>query len=747
MNGHRWKSIALFALGLVLVLILHGAIPFVAVPTLGQAVWATGFSQSFVNDSIMSIHATNFGLPEPAVPSFGLAGIYPVGLLISAGLHPSDAYSVMVAAWIGLAFYGAWRIGLSFGLSIPLAMLGAVLWLGMPIIWTHAYYSMLSLGVALLPFYFWCALRLYEHSTEASRERTKLAARYLGACVLAVFMDGYTFMMFAVGSSILVGYIYFHFAERRSYLLRFSLPLHVSGFVLAYALYTLYVGRLQFDPSALEFFRSFGVDLSFIAIPTRGVFWVWDTLGLSIPRSDITHFGDGSVWITTFSLPLIIFGLVAWWKTKSQVQLASAFLILALFGFYMALGPSLKVNSIKTEAMQNSAPGQLSAVVMPAELTVAPTGNAWIYKYVPGFRNMRAAYRWSALGVFGFWVLLLLLLANARGGGKAFVVAMMGFILFSNLPHVDKKWVADRANRDMFKRIDTDLVADMKDVLRKGELVAFLPWGNDFLVNYLASRASIRTYNIGGDKNLVIASQHWPSAMRLYGMNRIDPDLAELVLLMLSSRKADVVVLPYFDLLWSAYSWPGPHKHKKNLVPVIDTLRASGYVSVEQRENYALVRLVSNKRPDFTYPIIISERSPSLLRALSQGWHDLESEHVWSKQRAELELPIPESCSPGECSAVLKFNVFGASEERPVRVIFKLGEGEPQIAPELNTRSGAIQRVNIPLPVGSSSSNTLEIEIPDAVSPHALQGSPDRRVLGIALRAVELRRENELAPK
>lgn len=745
MIRQNWSPIVLFVFGLIFVFLVHGAVPFVAMPTLGEAVWAMGFSQSFVNDSILSIHAANFGLPEPAVPAFGLAGIYPAGLLIAAGLHPSDAYSAMVAAWFGLAFYGAWRIGLTSGLSFPLATLGAVLWMGMPIIWTHASLSMLSLGVALLPFYFWCASRLFDDPPETSRERTKTAAWYVGACVLAVFMDGYTFMMFAVGSSILAAYIFLHFAERRGHLLRFAFPMHVSGFALAYVLYALYVGRLQFDPSALEVFRSFGVDLAFLAIPTKGVFWVWDALGLSIPRSDATHFGDGSVWNTTFSMPLIIFGLVAWWKTRGQVRLASAFLILALFGFYMALGPSLKVNSTKSEAMQRASPGQMSAAIMPAELAVAPTGNAWIYEHVPGFRNMRAAYRWSALGVFGFWVLLLFLLAKAHGRGKAIVVTTMGLLLLANLPHVDKNWVADKTSRDMFKQIDTDLVADMKGALRKGELIAFLPYGNDFLVNYLASRANIRTYNIGGDKNLVIASQHWPQAMRHYGMNRIDSDLAELILLMLSIQKADAVVVPYIDMLWSAHAWPAPLKYKNDLVPVIDALKASGYVHVDQREYYALVRRVSDKAIPFSYPLVVAERSTSLLRALGPGWHDLEKEHVWSKKRAELELPIPENCSPGKCSAVLSFSVFGATETRPMRVIFKSADGDSKTLPAVIARSGAVQNVSIPLPVGRSS-NTLIVEIPEATSPNELQGSPDKRVLGIAFRTVELHREGELVP-
>ena len=738
MVRQRWKYSFLFAIGLCFILLLHGAVPFVAVPTLGQAVWATGFSQSFVNNSIFSIHATNFGLPEPAVPAFGLAGVYPAGLLIAAGLHPADAYSLMAAMWLTLAFFGAWRFGLHFGLSSPLATFGAIFWMSMPIIWAHAYYSMLSLGIALFPFYFWHAMRIFEHPIESNAEKIKRAGFYLGACVVAVFMDGYTFVMFAVGSTILSVCIFLRQTVLRRHFFYFTFPIHIFSFAVAYLLYVWYVGRLQFDPPSLNFFRSFGVDLSFLAIPTRGILWLWDTIGFSVPRTDITFFGDGSVWITTFCMPLIILGFVAWWKTRSHMRLSNAFLLLALFGFYMALGPSLKLNTTKPERMQQDSPGQSSALMLSEDLSVVPTGNAWLYENVPGLNNMRAVYRWSALGVFGFWVLLLIWLKESNGSGKVVVLTTMGILLLSNLPHVERKWVEDKKNHDKFKRIDHDLVTDMEKTLRKGELVAFLPYGNDFLVNYVASRINIRTYNIGGDKNLVIASQYWPQAMRNYGMNRIDSDLSEIVLSLLSARKADAIVLPYIDMLKAAYNWPVPLKYKGDLGSVIDTLMDSGRVIIDKRSHYSVVRLTTDQPClPFIYPLNVAKRSGSLYRVLRRGWHNLEREHVWSKQYAELELPIPQGCSPDKCSAVLTFRVFGASEKRPVHIIFKSANKNSGTF-SIVANNGAEKRVNIPLPI-SSSSNILNIEIPEAVSPNKLYGSSDKRVLGIALYSIELK--------
>src|SRR5262245_4172414 len=228
------------------VLLVHGAIPFLAVPTVGQAVWTTGFSASFINRSLLTIQATNFGGPAPAKISFGLAGAYPAALLIAAGLHPVDAYSAIAALWLTVGLLGAWGISRSFGLSVPTAVLTALAWMVLPIVWGHSGYSMVSFGFALMPFYFWNTLRLLGvlgGSGSGRLHEFSLAARNTGVCLLAVFMDGYTFMMFAIGSLMLALWASRSFGELRHRLIKFALPVHVGGLIAASALYSTYVGR------------------------------------------------------------------------------------------------------------------------------------------------------------------------------------------------------------------------------------------------------------------------------------------------------------------------------------------------------------------------------------------------------------------------------------------------------------------------------------------------------------------------
>ena len=198
------RDVLIAILALALVLFLNGAVPFFATPTLAPALWTTGFSLSFLNESIFSIYAKNFGAPMPAAMVFGLSGGWPTAFLIKMGLHPADAYSAMVAFWLAVAFFFAYRIAQFFGMRRWLAILAAAVWATMPIIWKHEFYGTLALGIGLLPFYFWAALKLFlTDSFTFSRKWFLYIGIYFVAALIAVFMDGYSFMMFAVMAGLL----------------------------------------------------------------------------------------------------------------------------------------------------------------------------------------------------------------------------------------------------------------------------------------------------------------------------------------------------------------------------------------------------------------------------------------------------------------------------------------------------------------------------------------------------------------
>lgn len=757
-----------FAAALVFVLFMHGAVPGLLLPTLGQAVWVTGFSQSFINQSLLSIAAINFGLPLPAPIAFGLASAFPAGLLIAAGFHPADAYAAIAAIWLTVAFFGAWHLSMRLGLRGPGTLIAAVLWMSMPVTWGHAGYSSLSLGIALLPFYLWVALQVITGQVARRQDVLRKTAAFLAICAIAVFMDGYSYVMFAVGVGLLGAFCFIRLPELRRNLLVFALPVTICGFALSFFLYTTYIGQTSFEPAPLDFFRGWALDLSFAAVPTRGIHWLWDAAGLSVARSGRDFFGDGSVWTTTFSLPVIVAGLAGWWRTRRRVWLVTGFLIVALFGLYMALGPSLKVNAVRPDALIET--GDLSPL-MPAELAVSPTGSGVLSEHIPGFQSMRAAYRWLALGLVGFWCLIVLSLAELKSArGRAWGLGLVAALIVFNLPHFDGKWqrapglshlggewqealstVSYTNNRNTFLRLEKELVSDMRGLLREGELVAFLPYRNDFLVNYLAARLRIRTYNIGGDKNVDIAREYWPTAMRGFLMGQVDSGFADRVLFLLARREADVVVLPYIDMLWAAHFWPPPVEFRKELAPVIADLKASGFVTIEERDFYAVVRIAAeydDKLAEDTlgrsimerqgiYPIEVEEPRFALLWSLGEGWYDLEPTHVWSGKEAELRLPIPAENRGGGYAAELTLWAYGARADREVTAILETEINGLPASYQLEFRSAASRQVLVPLSAGQVN-QVVRICVPSAVSPKELEGSRDSRVLGVALQRIEL---------
>ncbi len=580
---------AALCLGLfALVLGVHTALPFVAIPTLGQALWITGFGTSFIDGGVFNLYAHNFGCPLPAPIVFGLPGAWPAGLLIGAGLHPGDAYALVICLWLAVAFAGAMRVGRLLGLTLPTAALGAALWLTLPIVWNHAHYSMLSMGFALLPAYLAAPLALVRQPPVHRRAWLLLITQYALTCLVAMFMDGYTFMLFAVASTLLLAWTAWTEPAARRLLLRVGLPLHVVCLALAGRMYTVYVGRSEFHVDPIEAFRGWGLDLRFLLVPTQGTHWLFDALHLSEPRSTVEQFGDASVWQTTFLLPIVLLGAYAFWRARGRLALVC--LAMALFGGYMAMGPSVKYKSTRPVELQAQ-----HDPLMPPQYAGMRTGNSLLSKHVPGFKNMRASYRWMGLCALGFWLLVLLWLAQP---GSRWRFAVILVILLGNVPHPVEKWQMSVDYRDNLRQLDRQIRDDLRGSLHPNERVAFLPFGNDFIVNYLASQLHLRAANIGGDKNLAMAREHWPAWLQEFAMGKVDAGFAERIAVNLRKNEVDAVVVPYFDMLWAAHHWPCGEQHlakcppeiAADLAPVVRQLEARTDVRVERHPLYAVVR-------------------------------------------------------------------------------------------------------------------------------------------------------------
>lgn len=745
-----WCEIIAFLVALLSILALYGAIPFWMSPTDIQAVWTAGFAQSFANQSsVFTLYAHDIGVPHPAAISFGLAGAYPASLLIRIGFSPLNAYAMMVAFWLLISFYSAYKIARAFNASSYLATLCALTWLTMPVVFGHRGYSMMGLGIGLLSFYFLSALRLFEMipspspSPSASTKRNVFL--YFLATLVSVFMDGYSFMMFATGSSILLGWCLVWRRDIRKRAIRVILPTHVISFGISYLLYCLYIGKVNYEAHSIDVFRGFGLDLSFVVVPTKGLHWVCDALGYGVKRSTEYYFGDASVWNTSFVLPILLLGFTSWIMSRREWKKFSALLLIAAFGFYMALGPSLKVNSVRPE--QQRATHQLSAS-MSAELAIMPTGTALISEHVPGFNVMRASYRWLALSVFMCWLLLVLRSSGFEGKYRYGVRGLFVLLIGINLPHIPDSIRETIHVRRRLATLDSDLVTSLQRDTIQGETAVFIPWGNDFTIAYLAPRAGIRSFNIGGDKNLREAQKHWPVAFLHFNI-AVPPENTSLVqaINVLHTKIADVIIAPYFDMRSAARVWPDPSMliKKRQYAGFLNRARLCPFLTVTDCDFFATIRYTDDfngtrNRHDhlkaalssLAYPFTFStnQTNPDILE---RGWYPEETGRVWSKEHAKLILPIPEGVASGSSKIVIDCIVFGAKPQRPARIDVSSEDWSTSIvstAPDGN-------RIIVPI-LSTNGYQEIMIAVPNATSPQALLKSADKRKLGIGITKIDI---------
>lgn len=646
----RWWPDALLALsGLLLVCSVHGAVPGWMLPVQWQMVWSGGFAESLVHQGWLSLYSNDFGAPAPAPISFGLSGVWPMAVLIRLGLALQDAYALTVALWLAVAFGGAAWLARRLGAHRRVALLLATGWLTLPMVWGHAWYSMLALGIALLPTYLLVTLGLLQAHESRPAVKVSWGVLTLAVACVAVFMDGYTFVMYGVGALLLIVAEGVMARGRRAHVL-VALVVQLLGLALAYLAYRRYVGALPLESTPLDMFRGMALDLHYLVVPTLRASPIWDAIGWSSARSALNQFGDASVWTTTFALPLLVLGGWACRGVRGWSGLLVAVAGIVVLAFYLSLGPSLKVLSSTAFPMHPADPGQ-----MPEAAGLFSTGNAWVFQSLPGFSSMRASYRWLALALCGTWMLVAIWMGQRWRARQTVPLALLSVVVLLQLPDLPDQWSAKHKLREMFLAMDQAVARDMASLHLQDEKVVFLPTGNDFLVNHIAARHRLRTYNIGGDKNLELARRGWPASVR---GARAQPgaDMALEVRNILLKGDADVVVLPHFNLLEASHEWPcqalsplneiGPWMRSADLVDA-QGVRLVIPVNALQSE-HAVYLLRSPAATGDAWPTLSLRSGPpgAILQQRASGgeWTTAPAVGVTATRQARLLLPTPEAC-------------------------------------------------------------------------------------------------------
>jgi hypothetical protein len=465
-----------------------------------------------------------------------------------------------------------------------------------------------------------------------------------------------------------------------------------------------------------------------------------DLLGLSETRSATSYFADPSVFMTSFSLGIIVAAIYAM-TSKGAQRTKIIFGLIAIVGFYMALGPSFKWYVLR--------PTEVHTALMASVYAPWPTGTGLLSSYVPGFENMRASYRWVALGIFGAWAVLAAHVGNRRTQTGASIASIL-ILLLLNIPSI-MNIIQYINNRGMIEEI-SKFTSRIDGYIGDDEVVSFAPYNNDFLINFISSRNSIRAYNIGGDKNLSIAMKAWPRTMKAFQFGVPSPNFVSNVAAILKEGDADVVAIPYMNMLWAAHSWPYPLDLYDTMRPYVEELTASDLFTVTDTKYFAFVRLASGKDTGHraagskvTEACVNSttKQRPALMQGVplpfskadsvcGSGWSHPESWGRWTDGRtAELHFALPELNGVYELEFSTRGYIAGSLKEQRIGIRVN-GKALPDW---VYTPSSAIQLQKVEVPQGARSVD-IEFSIPDALSPKQAGQSADGRLLGLGISAV-----------
>jgi hypothetical protein len=533
-----------------------GWVPFLGAPT-GLSIRQAGWGIDFANGGSF-LYANNTGYPShPPVP-FGLPLYIAHGLLLLVtNWSPEDTQAMTYLGFLIAAAAGFYWLAIQLKAGTVLSAFGALLWLSQPIVWWHAGYGALGVAFALLPLYLASSVATTRLLIRSASLRTTLLACALLAAVsaLAAFMDGYTFIMFAAATGCLVVAELWRCQARLSAKESIkTLVLSGSSILAGVALYLLYIPQstgYQVEP--LEVFRAMGVDLMTAWRPCHGMVWLWDYLEASGTCSRRHYFGDESAFSTNYVgwslFALAVLGVLAG-PTSKKLRIAITFIAVA--AFIGSLGPSLKAASYRDQDLK----GPIGYdYYMPAEAAHFAIPLASYVRYVPGFRNMRAIYRWQVL----FKVMLILsaligLRFLHRRLGYAVVIPVCLIIVMDSLPSPERalaKSEATYASREAFR---DDAIEPLRDYISPSEIVVFWPLGNDFIAHYAAPYLNVRAYNVGGDKNLRLAWRSYPTLLvRAFSGDDDGRYLGELA----ACGQLDKVIYPFFDMNADVHrTWP-----------------------------------------------------------------------------------------------------------------------------------------------------------------------------------------------
>lgn len=577
---------ALIALGVVL--LVHGFLPGL----LSTNVWDYLLEGDMRCLSNAGLHALTSGCDAVGSPvgypfmSGGPIVYLGWALMETTRMSSYAAYVISGVLFDAVALAGAYGLLRTFRVHRAIALVAAVAYLISPTLIGMRDFGPTYTGIALLP-----ALALADIWFVRLAERggwNRLAIAAVVYCAIKtglLFLDGYAFTM----SVLMTAAIWvFYFAQPKalwSAKVVSAAAAVIIAHVAAVGLYRLATPSiLGADPIAV--FRSMGLDVKTLVLPTRYV-WGPRLVGATWDHSQLWGDGTNSAYnyVGLIGLALAIAAVALRWRQRHVLPIAVA----GVAALVLSFGPALKVGDVRG-SLPPRIPG--ASYLMPESAATAELPWDRVYR-IPGPKQMRATYRWSALTRFAL-VLLAALTVDAlwrrpRRRALAVVVGLLAVVeVLPNVPLLVSLY------RDYYRSqaaIDATVIPDLRAATKHNERIFFLSAGredNDYLANYLASTAHVTTLNAGGDKNAFYATTGWPKAVARLARQSAGPAEARAAL---KSGAVDVVVAPYFHLRWAAYAWPPSETSRAGASRHFAPLLSASGLTVQRFRWFATLRL------------------------------------------------------------------------------------------------------------------------------------------------------------
>jgi hypothetical protein len=719
---------------------------------LGIVEWQIGFANSLAVGSLFS-YPSHMSYPHGAPIVFGASFAYAQAILTKLfSLEGVDAYGFVSIIFLTIAFWGCVRLLQTLGAGVKLAYVLSASYLASPFIVTHTSYAALAYGMALLPTYAYITLRSFLvllNSSVSLRGRLLVSMGFVAVPVFALFLDGYTFVMFAMVGTyfVLHACVACGVKNRITFSKYFqAAALYVFAFAAAYVLMRLYISdldELRLQPANV--YRSMGLDLLFVLLPASDFHWLASAM-IDAPAYDSAkYYGDASIAMGSYLGISIVTALAGLLLAMLPLPQRAAVATMLCVSFALSLGPSLKYDSQRIDADIEARP--LIQYHMPPEAAVLSFGINRLYESVPGIKNMRATYRWHALSIFLLWLLTSLLLVRLVRDGWHRIA---GLILVTyvadrapNLPLIVERAVSYYGTAHVMTR---DVVLEMRNNLKPDQIVYFWPSGNDFFVNYAAPILGIRAYNVGGDKNMDISRRHWPP--ELLAIERGEC-IVENVYGLARKGELDAIVVPKFDMLRDVSKpWPldpeivASHERRFRAHPFSGAdfeVQESQYfyaVSLKPGLEVRHVHLpVGRNAPFFETEMRDAQSSCAL-----QGIKGFSVPEKWGRWTDGREAGFVVNMGPGLLGPhelEIEWMGFTVPNHPISKASLYIGN---RVVKELEYRHGMMpQTERVPVPsdlFNGATQLSVNIKIHQPKTPSELGLSPDSRQLGVAVRRV-----------